>query len=138
MDKFLVFLTDNIIAVGLLFLSLFALIIYEGRKGGKRIDSSEATRIINKENAHVVDLRTSGEFNAGSIAGAINLQPDEVDKDNVLFKANEEDPIILVCKMGSSSSAVGGRLMKQGYTNVNILSGGIMNWTQDGLPLIKP
>ena len=137
MDKFLIFLVDNYIAVLLLFFLLFALIIYESRKGGKKIDTSEATRIINKENALVVDLRTSAEFNSGTISGAINLQPDSVDKENSLFKANESDHILLVCKLGSASSAVGGRLIKQGFENVNILSGGMQGWVQAGLPLIK-
>ena len=137
MDKFLIFLVDNYAAVLLLFFLLFALMIYESRKGGKKIDTSEATRIINKENAVVIDLRTSAEFNAGTIAGAINLQPDSVDKDNSLFKANERDYIVLVCKLGSSSGPVGGRLIKQGFENVNILSGGMQGWVQAGLPLIK-
>jgi rhodanese-related sulfurtransferase len=137
MDKFLNFLVDNYLAVLLLIFLLFALMIYESRKGGKKIDASEATRIINKENAVVIDLRTSAEFNTGTIAGAINLQPDTIDMDNSLFKASEKDHIILVCKLGSSSSPVGGRLIKQGFENVNILSGGIQGWVQAGLPLIK-
>ena len=137
MDKFLIFLVDNHVAVLLLFFLLSALIIYESRKGGKKIDASEATRIINKENALVVDLRTSVEFNLGTISGAVNLEPDSVDKDNSLFKANQRDHIVLVCKLGSSSSAGGGRFIKQGYENVNILSGGIQGWVQAGLPLIK-
>ena len=137
MDKFVLFLTDNYLAVLLLFFLLLALMVYESRKGGKKIDASEATRIINKENAFVVDLRTPVEFNSGTIAGAVNLQPDNVDKDNSLFKANERDHVILVCKLGSSSSSVGGRLIKQGFQNVNILSGGIQGWVQSGLPLIK-
>ena len=130
MDKFLIFLVDNYVAVLLLFFLLSALIIYESRKGGKKIDASEATRIINKENASV-------EFNLGTISGAVNLEPDSVDKDNSLFKANQRDHIVLVCKLGSSSSAVGGRLIKQGFENVNILSGGMQGWVQAGLPLIK-
>jgi rhodanese-related sulfurtransferase len=138
MDKFLNFLIDNYIAVLLLFFFIFALIAYESRRGGRRVDTSEATRIINKENALVVDLRTSGEFNAGSISGAVNIQPDNVSNDNPLFKANETDQIILVCKMGNASTSVGGRLIKQGFKNVNILSGGMMGWTQSGLPLVKP
>tara|TARA_B110000196_G_scaffold66613_1_gene56375 strand:+ start:473 stop:826 length:354 start_codon:yes stop_codon:yes gene_type:complete len=116
---------------------VFALIIYERRKGGRKIDASEATRFINKENAIVVDLRTPAEFNGGTIAGAINLQPDTVDKENSLFKPKEEDHIILVCKLGNSSSSVGGKLIKQGFKNINILSGGIQGWVQSGLPLVK-
>ena len=50
MDKFSVFLVDNYLAFILLFFFVFALIIYERRKGGRKIDASEATRFINKEN----------------------------------------------------------------------------------------
>ena len=32
---------------------------------------------------------------------------------------------------------VGGKLIKQGFKNINILSGGIQGWVQSGLPLIK-
>ena len=41
------------------------------------------------------------------------------------------------CKTGTTSSKAAGDLKKQGFTNVNVLSGGMMNWTQSGMPLVK-
>ena len=137
MNKFLTFITDNFLAVLVLLTLIFALIVYERRKGGNKVDNSEMTRLINKENPFIYDLRSSAEFGAGTVAGATNIQPSNLIKEDALFKAGEEDCIILICKNGTVSSKASGELKKQGYINVNVLTGGIMNWTQSGMPLVK-
>ncbi len=43
----------------------------------KVITRGEATRLINKEDAVVVDLRQRDDFRKGHIAGSINLLPSE-------------------------------------------------------------
>ena len=137
MNKFLTFIGGNFLAVLVLFILIFALIIYERRKSGTKVDNSEMTRLINKENPFIYDLRSSAEFGAGTVAGAMNIQPINLLKEDALFKASEEDCIILICKNGTVSSKASGELKKQGYINVNVLSGGMMNWTQSGMPLVK-
>ena len=59
MNKFLVFISDNFLAVLVLLTLIAALIIYERRKGGTKVDNSEMTRLINKENPFIYDLRSS-------------------------------------------------------------------------------
>tara|TARA_Y100001970_G_scaffold288855_1_gene417357 strand:- start:38654 stop:39070 length:417 start_codon:yes stop_codon:yes gene_type:complete len=137
MEKFFIFIGDNFVAVLLLFFFIILLIIYESRKGGKKLDSSELTRVINKDNPLVYDLRSSSEFDSGTISGAKNIAPENVHKGNVLFKANESDKVVLLCKTGSSSKTVGVKLIKEGYKDINILNGGLMSWIQQGLPLSK-
>ena len=137
MNKFLVFLGDNFLAVLVLLSFIVILIIYERRKGGTKLDTSEMTRLINKGDPLVYDLRSSAEYGAGSIAGALNIQPSSLVKGDSLFKATEEDCVILICSTGTNSSKAAGDLMKQGFKNVNVLSGGIMNWVQSGMPLVK-
>ena len=137
MNKFLVFISDNFLAVLVLFTLIFALIVYESRKGGNKVDNSEMTRLINKENPFIYDLRSSAEFGGGTVAGAMNIQPSNLIKEDALFKGFEEDCIIIICKNGTVSSKASGELKKQGYINVNVLSGGMMNWIQSGMPLVK-
>ena len=137
MNKFLVFISDNFLAVLVLLTLIFALIVYERRKGGNKVDNSQMTKLINKENPFIYDLRSSAEFGAGTVAGAMNIQPGNLIKEDALFKARQEDCIILICKNGTVSSKASGELKKQGYINVNALSGGMMNWTQSGMPLVK-
>ena len=137
MNKFSLFISENFLVVILLLSLISILIIYERRKGGKKVDTAEMTRLINKENPFVYDLRSAAEYSAGSVAGASNIQPSSLVKGDALFKANENDCIVLICKTGTTSSKSAGDLKKQGYTNVNVLSGGMTNWTQSGSPLVK-
>ena len=104
MNKFSLFISENFLAVILLLSLISILIIYERRKGGKKVDTSEMTRLINKENPFVFDLRSAAEFSAGSVAGASNIQPSSLVKGDALFKANENDCIVLICKTGTTSS----------------------------------
>ena len=137
MNKFFVFISDNFLAVLVLLSLITIFIIYEKRKGGIKVDTSEMTRLINKGDPYVYDLRSTAEYGTGSVAGALNLQPSNLVKQDALFKASEEDCIILICKTGTTSSKSAGELKKQGFTNVNVLSGGMTNWTQSGMPLVK-
>ena len=137
MDTFFLFISQNLIAVTLLLFSIVALIVYEGRKGGAKLDPTQATRMINKEGALVVDLRPSDEFSSGHIAGSINVQPDKVEQYLGSLKHPNETPVILVCKTGNNSKGTGGSLLKAGYPNVNVINGGMMSWESNGMPLSK-
>jgi len=137
MDTFFLFFYQNIIAFTLLILCLIALIIYEGKKGGTKVDPVEATRLINREGAVVVDLRPSEEFSTGHITGSINISAEKLEQQLNSMKHSKEAPLILVCKTGNNSKTVGGSLLRAGYSNVNLISGGMTTWQGSGLPLSK-
>ena len=137
MDTFFLFFYQNIIAFTLLILCLIALIIYEGKKGGTKVDPVEATRLINREGAVVVDLRPSEEFSTGHITGSLNVSAEKLEQQLNSIKHSKEAPLILVCKTGNNSKTVGGSLLRAGYSNVNLISGGMTTWQGSGLPLSK-
>ena len=137
MNTFFLFISQNFIAVTLLLLSLIALIVYEGRKGGKKLSPGEATRKINKENALGVELRSSQEFSSGHIAGSINVQEDKLEQHLITKRHSKETPVVLVCKTGVASKKSGISLMKAGYLDINVVSGGMMTWEGNGMPLSK-
>ena len=137
MNTFFLFISQNFIAVTLLLLSLIALIVYEGRKGGKKLSPGEATRKINKENALVVDLRSSQEFSSGHIAGSINVQEDKLEQHLITKRHSKKTPVVLVCKTGAASKKSGISLIKAGYLDINVVSGGMMTWEGNGMPLSK-
>jgi uncharacterized membrane protein (Fun14 family) len=58
MEKFLIFIGENFMAVLLLISLIVILVFYERKKGGTKIDASELTRLINKEEPYVFDLRS--------------------------------------------------------------------------------
>ena len=137
MEKFLIFIGENFMAVLLLISLIAILVFYERKKGGTKIDASELTRLINKEEPYVFDLRSSSEFDSGTVSGAVNIQSTDLVKGNDQFKAKEEEKIVLICKTGSNSSSAAANLKKEGFTNVSVLSGGMTGWVQGGMPLAK-
>ena len=137
MDTFFLFVSQNFIAFLFLVLCLTILVVYEGKKGGKKIDPSEATRLINKESALIVDLRSLEEFSSGHVAGSLNITPDKVEQRLSALNHSKDKPLILICKTGSNSKGVGASLLKAGYLDVNVISGGMMTWQASGMPLSK-
>ena len=99
MNKFFAFIGDNFLAVVVLLSLISILIIYERKKGGVKLDASEITRLINKSSPFVYDLRSSAEYSTGSIAGAVNIQTSNLTKGDSLFKANDQDCIILILSL---------------------------------------
>lgn len=116
---------------------LFLLIKTEGERGGAAISPSHATHLINKEDAKVVDIRSKEEFRSGHLPNAINIPSKDINKRMSELEAFKEKPIILICKTGTTAGATGGILAKAGFTQLNKLRGGIMEWQNGNLPLVK-
>ncbi len=53
------------------------------------------------------------------------------------LEKHKEKPLVLVCKMGQHSGAIGKKLAAQGFTGVRRMSGGMMEWQNSNLPLVK-
>lgn len=68
------------------------------------------------ECAFFVDVRTTDEFSAGSVKGAVNIPLDKVH--NQLSKFKDKKHIIVFCRSGTRSSQAKKILEKNGFTNV--------------------
>ncbi len=109
-----------------------------GRTGGfKRINPAQLTGMINREDALVVDLRASGDFAKGHIAGARNVQMSQFDPENKQLAPARELPVVLVCNVGQTATSAARRLRKAGFTKVSVLEGGMQAWQGADLPLVK-
>lgn len=116
---------------------LILLILSEGSKGGKSISPSEATLLINKEDAKVIDIRSKEDFRNGHLPGAVNIPSREIQKRLHEIEPFKEQPVILICKSGTTAGATGSILAKSGFTKLNKLRGGIMEWQGSNLPLVR-
>ena len=106
-------------------------------RGFKGLRPAELTALVNRENALVVDLRPSADFEKGHIPGARNVQMSQFDPENKQLAAARALPVVLVCKAGQTSGDAAKRLRKAGFERVYVLDGGIGAWQQAGLPLAK-
>lgn len=111
---------------------------FQGRaKGVRNIDPASATRLINQEDALILDVRPEAEFRQGHIVNAINLPANGLDSRIDTLNKYRKRPIVAVCRSGQSSIKAASSLVAKGFDNVYSLSGGILAWEGASLPLTK-
>ena len=120
-----------------LFFFLFLFAYSEMNKGGKKIEPNELTRLVNKENAILIDLRKKEDYENGHIMTALNYPHHEFDNQMHELDKFKERPIILVCDMGRNSANIGEKLKKAEFEKTFRLNGGMMTWTQENLPVVQ-
>ncbi|WP_078084412.1 rhodanese-like domain-containing protein [Microbulbifer mangrovi] len=133
---FFVFISEQWLLVSVLVALVYALAITERIKAGKPASAHEATRLVNTEDARVVDLRDRAEFAAGHIVDAIHIPHGEIEKRIGELAPYKEKTLILADKIGQHAGPVGRQLKKAGYT-VRRLEGGMSEWSNQKLPLVK-
>ena len=99
------------------------------------VDPVQATRLMNNEDALVIDVRADAEYDKGHIKNARHVPANEaVDKIARLAKS-KDTPIIVYCNVGNASARVCRALAREGYTRVNNLKGGLVAWQEANLPV---
>ena len=106
-------------------------------RGYKALRPAELTALINRDNALVVDLSASSDFDKGHIAGSKSVQPSQFDPESKLLASAKALPVVVVCRSGMASGAAAKRLKKAGFEQVYWLDGGVAAWQQADLPLVK-
>ena len=123
-------------------IGLLAAVIFTTLKGltskVKVITRGEATRLINKEDAVVVDLRQRDDFRKGHIASAINLLPADIKANNLgELEKHKDKPIIVVDGSGMQAQDPASALNKAGFERVFVLKDGVAGWSGENLPLVR-
>jgi len=96
---------------------------------GKANGGSDLSQLV-KQGALVVDVRSTGEYATGHIAGAINIPHSMVAREIGHHASARGNPIILYCLSGGRSAAAKKSLHQAGYTNV-VNAGGLQEIRQE-------
>jgi rhodanese-related sulfurtransferase len=83
----------------------------------------------------ILDLRTPDEFNAARIRGAVNIDYYETSFLNNLDALDKSVTYAIYCHSGDRSDDARGIMEGLGFTNVSVLSNGVITWYESGLPL---
>jgi len=135
MQQFIDFAANNLVLVSAFFIILFLLIrSYIVPAGAKSVTASEAVRLINHNNALVLDVRTQEEFAKSHILNAINIPMGLLDSRISEIQDRKTDPVILVCQSGSRSMQSARTMKKNAFEKLYNLSGGMLSWQQANLP----
>lgn len=131
------FIQDNLVWVALAFVSGAMLLwpMIRGRTAGPSVSPLQATLMINREDAIVVDVRESDEYARGHVPNARHIPLGQLDKRLSELEKYKEKPLIVMCQSGNRSPSACGSLRKAGFAKVFHLSGGISGWEQAGQPV---
>ena len=131
------FVRNNLLLFVVAFVSGAMLLwpLFRRSAGGPWVNTAEATHLINREDALVIDVRDPGEYGAGHILGAKNVPLSRLNDADVAKR--KDRPVIVYCEGGDRSGKAIAALKKQGFTRVVNLTGGLRAWQQAGLPVEK-
>ena len=138
MDKILEFAGNHTLLVLALMVSFFVVVFYELRRkagGLVNVEAAEAVSLINND-ATVIDLRSIEVFAKGHIVSARNIPSDELGAKVNTLEALKSKPIIAVCDSGVTSTKAVSTLRSAGFESVYGLKGGMVGWSQAGLPVV--
>lgn len=133
------FLKNNIMLVAVAFVSGAMLLWPYLRRGagGPWVTTLEATQLINREDALVLDVRDPAEFAGGHMLGAKNIPLADIEKRAGELEKQKSKPVIVLCNEGGRASKAAAALRARGFEKVFNLSGGFPAWQQAGLPVVK-
>ena len=125
----------------LIFLATFSLTACTGaaQKESTRNESSSVsytivsasefkTALEKEENAQLIDVRTAGEFAAGSINGAKNYDFLNGTFQEKMATLDKTKPVYVFCAVGGRSGKASTLLKKNGFTKIIDLKGGYNAW----------
>jgi rhodanese-related sulfurtransferase len=133
------FVLDNIFLVAVAFASGAMLVwpLVRRGAGGPSVNTLEATQMINRQDALVLDVREPAEYAQSHILNARGLPLSQIEARFGDIQKFKDKPVIVYCGSGNQSGAAAAALRKQGFSNVFHLSGGFAAWQQAGLPVQK-
>jgi len=132
------FIQQNLMWVGLAVVS-GGMLVWQivNNAGINRISVSEATLLINRQDAAVVDVRETAEWSAGHIPNARHIALGHLEKHLSEIDKFRNKPVIVVCASGNRSTHGCRILRKAGFEQVFNLGGGMQAWSEAGLPISK-
>lgn len=135
MENILEFVQNNLMYV-MLAVTSGAMLIWQtiNSSGGNHVSPMQATLMMNREDALLIDVREASEWAAGHIPNARHIVMGQLAKQIHEIEKFKTRPVIVNCQTGNRSSSACNTLKKHGFEKVYNLAGGIGAWREAGLP----
>jgi rhodanese-related sulfurtransferase len=140
MDRLLEFTANHPFLIALL-VAILALLAWNlfgaALVGVRQVVPAEAVRLINHENAMVLDVRGEGEFAQGHILNARNIPARQFAERLAEIEKHRAQVMIACCATGAESLRICRQLQGHGFEKVYCLKGGLAAWQNAGLPVTR-
>ncbi len=131
----------NHLFLATLFISLLILLLWnifgKSLSGIRQISPAEATRLINHEDAVVLDVRGEEDYKNGHILNAIHVPETELESRQKQLEKYKNRVVVVSCGHGGTAARVARALKMNGFEKLYCLKGGIQGWRGDNLPLTR-
>ncbi|HDZ59896.1 MAG TPA: rhodanese-like domain-containing protein [Actinobacteria bacterium] len=126
------FLSDNIwLILVLLFGSSYLWMRYGFYlRGIRQVNVKKASRMVEDEQALIVDVREKHEYAAAHIPGSRNLPMSQIRSNVKAIEKYRDRPLVVSCRSGSRSRRACMVLKKHGFSQVYNLKGGLVAWSK--------
>ncbi|OOZ39622.1 hypothetical protein BOW53_10785 [Solemya pervernicosa gill symbiont] len=141
MQDFIAFATQNwVLFMTLLF--VFTMILFEEfsrrTRGYEDIAPEQATRVINHDDAVLLDVRDDKEYRQdGHINDSIHIPLGDLQRRMEELDKYKGKPVIAYCRSGHRSRGALSMLKREGFETLYNLGGGIMAWQNANLPVSR-
>ncbi|MBL1433475.1 MAG: rhodanese-like domain-containing protein [Gammaproteobacteria bacterium] len=140
MGQFLEFIVNHWI-LSSLFVFILMMLTMDGIRGKLlgfgEIKPDEAVRMMNHDDAAVLDVREDSEYAEGHIINSIHIPLPLLENRTADLQKYKDRPLLVYCRTGNRSAQAASTLMKQGFSGVKKLSGGMIAWQGANLPVSK-
>ena len=137
MEQLFEFVANRWYLVGAFLLVLALFVRNEVARGGRSVTPQELVNLVNRDGAIVIDVRDANEYSQGHIVDAVNVPHTSLGTRISELEKFKSRPVVVACKMGQHAGAAGTILRKAGFENVTRLKGGIAEWLNQNLPMVK-
>ena len=104
----------------------------------KDIQSTEVSEKIKTDKSILIlDVRTPGEFSAGHIEGAINIDANGTEIYSNIDKLDKNKTYIVYCRTKNRSGVVVNYMQNNGFKDVYKMVDGFSGWTINNLPFVR-
>lgn len=137
MAQYIEFVGNHWMLASLWLALLLTFILVRRQTSGQSVSPAQAVTLINRSNAVVLDIREKKEFDAGHIVDAVHIPIAKLGSRVTELEKHKDVPIVVVCKLGQSSTDAIKLLKGAGFNHVVRMSGGMTEWRAQNLPLVQ-
>lgn len=133
------FIIKNIfIIIALIIIIIFLIIIevkdYKYKKNG--LTPQEAIRLLNNNNAIIIDLREELLFNECYILNSINIPFNKINENKNILMRYKKNLVIIIENKKNNKKAIN-TIKSYGCNNIMYIIDGIDSWIKNELPVYK-
>ena len=122
--------------IAVIFASTLALTSCGGSAAAVDLNPTEFQAKAKEAGVLLLDVRSAGEFYAGHIEGAINIDVEGMTFEGEIASLDKSKTYAIYCQSGRRSRIAVETMNKAGFTKLFNLDQGIGSWQAAGLPVV--